>query len=418
MSDIQTSTFKGARYVPKFEGIWDSTKSYEAITAVQYGAFTYLSKQPVPAGVEITNTNYWILWADPNAQMEQLRQEVLDYVHDVENLESIIPSVDFNSTNTVKKYVDDTKTELTTHTFAVIGDSWSAGSVNGSWVPELATEIGWNYVNKAQNGMGFVYGSNTFINQLTALNNDTTIDNDSIDIIIVFGGVNDWNHEHQTFDTPMKSAITNLYNYAKTNFPKSKFVICGINTYNDWTRHITFANEMQKFTEKLGCSFVNTVGWLQYDEHWTSDPYHPTVEGYKKIQGLMKNIVLGIPFTLPVELNTYRHEFDNMSLNAVLRINPNSFTVVTTLQLTVQSEITIGNTGFPLSALENKGLHTNIFNALNADYLRTNILNDMRNDNKYGVFSTDTVNIYLSALQNSTIPANTYIITQRSVLTV
>ena len=74
---VQTNTFKGARYVPKFADPikWSAENSYEAIESVQHNGFTYLSKQPVPVGVEITNTEFWLEWADPNAQMEQLRQQ-------------------------------------------------------------------------------------------------------------------------------------------------------------------------------------------------------------------------------------------------------------------------------------------------------------------------------------------------------
>lgn len=86
---MSTTTFKGARYLVKFHDPieWASTESYEAIEAVQYQAYTYISKQPVPAGVDISNTAFWLLWADPNAQMEQLRQLVESYGQDIDGLE-------------------------------------------------------------------------------------------------------------------------------------------------------------------------------------------------------------------------------------------------------------------------------------------------------------------------------------------
>ena len=86
---LQTTTFKGARYLVKFHNPieWADTESYEAIEAVQHNAFTYISKQPVPVGVQIDNTDFWLLWADPNAQMEELRQLVAGYVEDVDALE-------------------------------------------------------------------------------------------------------------------------------------------------------------------------------------------------------------------------------------------------------------------------------------------------------------------------------------------
>ena len=71
----------GMRYLTKFADPiqWDDTRQYEHLTVVQYQGATYVSKQPVPIGVQITDTNYWLYWADFNAQIEQYRQEVRAY---------------------------------------------------------------------------------------------------------------------------------------------------------------------------------------------------------------------------------------------------------------------------------------------------------------------------------------------------
>lgn len=87
---MSTETFKGARYIPKFYGNWTDEIGYEAIGVVKHNAFTYISKQPVPAGVQIDNTDFWLLWADPNAQMEELRQIFMQYVDTVEELSGVV----------------------------------------------------------------------------------------------------------------------------------------------------------------------------------------------------------------------------------------------------------------------------------------------------------------------------------------
>ena len=71
----------GARYVPLFsEPIdWDNTKTYEPLTIVYYGGNSYTSKQAVPKGIDITNTDYWALTGNYNAQIEQYRKEVQVY---------------------------------------------------------------------------------------------------------------------------------------------------------------------------------------------------------------------------------------------------------------------------------------------------------------------------------------------------
>lgn len=68
----------GMRYLTKFADPiqWDDTRQYEQLTVVQYQGATYVSKQMVPIGIPITDTRYWLYWADFNAQIEQYRQEV------------------------------------------------------------------------------------------------------------------------------------------------------------------------------------------------------------------------------------------------------------------------------------------------------------------------------------------------------
>lgn len=73
-----TRQYIGARYVPKFADpiAWDKTNSYEALTIVTYLNNSYTSKKPVPANTEITDTEYWVVTGNYNAQVEEYRQEV------------------------------------------------------------------------------------------------------------------------------------------------------------------------------------------------------------------------------------------------------------------------------------------------------------------------------------------------------
>lgn len=75
---MSVKEYIGARYIPLFADPieWDSTTAYEPFTVVKSQGSSYISRQYVPEGIAITNTAYWILWADFNAQIEQYRQEV------------------------------------------------------------------------------------------------------------------------------------------------------------------------------------------------------------------------------------------------------------------------------------------------------------------------------------------------------
>ena len=115
-----TRQYIGARYVPLFgrqgeESIeWDNEAPYEPLTIVLHEGDSYTSRQFVPIGIEITNTQYWAKTGAYNAQIELLRQEVarqadviLDLSEDVVDLtnrvntaESDITSLDGRVTNT------------------------------------------------------------------------------------------------------------------------------------------------------------------------------------------------------------------------------------------------------------------------------------------------------------------------------
>ena len=75
----------GSRYVPIFgrkneDSIqWDNTGTYEPLTIVLYQGNSYTSRQFVPAGIDITNGEYWAQTGIYNAQFEQYRQEVQQY---------------------------------------------------------------------------------------------------------------------------------------------------------------------------------------------------------------------------------------------------------------------------------------------------------------------------------------------------
>ena len=91
----------GARYIPVFMGTWDSTSTYEPLSIVEYQGNSYTSRQYVPAGIEITNTAYWFVSGNYNAQIEQYRQEVSNINNQVEtNTKNIATNTENIATNT------------------------------------------------------------------------------------------------------------------------------------------------------------------------------------------------------------------------------------------------------------------------------------------------------------------------------
>lgn len=78
---MSVTQYVGARYVPLFADplTWDITKTYEPLTIVYYQGNSFTSRQAVPAGIDITNDDYWALTGNYNAQIEQYRTEVQTY---------------------------------------------------------------------------------------------------------------------------------------------------------------------------------------------------------------------------------------------------------------------------------------------------------------------------------------------------
>ena len=58
------------------EGEWDEANTYDYYDVVQVDGTSYIAVQDVPAGTEITNTEYWAKWNDPNAQVKLLQDTV------------------------------------------------------------------------------------------------------------------------------------------------------------------------------------------------------------------------------------------------------------------------------------------------------------------------------------------------------
>lgn len=75
-----TTQYIGSRYVPTFAdpAEWDSTRTYEPLTIVLNKGNSYTSRQFVPVGITLTDTDYWLETGNYNAQIEAYRQEVLD----------------------------------------------------------------------------------------------------------------------------------------------------------------------------------------------------------------------------------------------------------------------------------------------------------------------------------------------------
>lgn len=111
-NELINRQYVGARYVPKIMGEWNKTLQYEALSVVTYMGNSFTSKVPVPANVEINNTNYWVNTANYNAQVEEYRKVTLETKELANNTNTDLQTFKKNQTNTNNEF--NNKIDLTT----------------------------------------------------------------------------------------------------------------------------------------------------------------------------------------------------------------------------------------------------------------------------------------------------------------
>lgn len=86
----RNNVYIGNRYVPVFANPveWDNLRIYEPLTIVTYQGTSYTSKKAVPAGIALSNTEYWVATGNYNAQVEQYSEQVAQYATQVEEFKT------------------------------------------------------------------------------------------------------------------------------------------------------------------------------------------------------------------------------------------------------------------------------------------------------------------------------------------
>lgn len=139
----------GARYVPIFGRVnedsitWDNNAPYEPLTIVLYQGNSYTSRQYVPAGIEITNEQYWANTGNYNAQVEQYRQEVRAFDGRITTNETAISGVngilgalgasDAELASALAKTIDDAKKLSETNESNIARNGADIASINNKF---------------------------------------------------------------------------------------------------------------------------------------------------------------------------------------------------------------------------------------------------------------------------------------------
>ena len=139
---FSVAQYIGARYVPIFgrkgeESIeWDNSAPYEPLTIVLNQGNSFTSRQYVPTGVDINNTEFWAETGNYNAQVEQYRQEVLNFENSI-----IKKAFTFETVEEMSNYTELFNGAIChTNGFHESNDGGAAWYVISNTLPEGTTE--------------------------------------------------------------------------------------------------------------------------------------------------------------------------------------------------------------------------------------------------------------------------------------
>lgn len=344
---MAVTQYIGARYVPLIADPieWDSRKSYEPLTIVLYQGASYTSRQAVPVGININNTEYWALTGNYNAQVEQYRQEVLTFNNRIsENTEAIAENAAditklnddlndevtarINGDSSLQDSIDDINNELDDllnggsiyHYFSgsnavIIGDSYAYGTgcsdhLDGDtkrFSSLLCSALNATEFNFSVGSTGFCdpgsAGQNmTFANQVqTALDSMTQTQIANTHLVLIAGGINDFNEGATYTGTDMTNATASACSIADTGFPNALIVVVPmlfkgaganprllnfenaiVNGVNGTSRHRRCVVIRGAWTWNFGMA-----------SHYNSDKLHPNDIGYRNIAARIYERILG-----------------------------------------------------------------------------------------------------------------------------
>lgn len=190
------NVYIGERYVPKPDGAYDPTKTYEPLIIVTYGNNTYTSKKYVPAGTLPTDTDYWLPTGNYNGYIAQLQSDVSDVQNEVSDIRSGKRNVIY------------------------IGDSYMYGPGTLTQSINARLKINWSH-NFSYGGTGFIRdtGGKNFLHQLENAAASLYFDNDDVTDIIMAGGIND---DNDNAASAYASAIADIKSYINTNFKNAR----------------------------------------------------------------------------------------------------------------------------------------------------------------------------------------------------
>lgn len=287
----------GPRVTPHFvkPSLWSALTTYHFFDAVHdaAGASYVATKPEVPAGTELTNEDYWFLWADPNSQFADLSELVKTFNGRITQNTEDIAANKADSDAKIEKL-----NEKTTEYLLNFGDSFSApkGFIQPSWPQRAATKLHLESLNYAIAGAAYTQTTNsTLINEQVnkAIGELTDDQKKRVKYIVFYGGLNDALGEEDSSDrgTNFANTALNLANETKNNFPNSIVYLMDMNLI-PWMADIrpkftkaAFNTYMQRTSTNVIVLPASTCSYLPYnaDILAAQETGHPSEKGLEAL---------------------------------------------------------------------------------------------------------------------------------------
>lgn len=279
-----------------YAGTWDITKAYQAWNIVVDGNEGYISKKPVPAGIALTNTEYWELIADYTAIVADLGQRV-------EDLESAMTTEDA-SINRLKKYY---RAESWSNRRVIcISDSYGlVPDTDHSWIPNLKWYLNIpdsQFWRNQYNGSGFhgTQPDHTFQKLFEeVITGWSSEQKDLITDIVIVGGYNDANSLHYGATTTDIKTDAALCLATMRNTCKNATIWISMpawdNNATSWHESLRVVEHlyMQAINYAKRIAYIDNNYWLHRSALTTSDGLHPTSTGSSAIAETIASVMNG-----------------------------------------------------------------------------------------------------------------------------